>query len=186
MREVEIDIKGLTPYSAAKHFDEALKKGENKLEHEIRRWREKLHEEDGQVYIPGVGFKLAIDEAASLLNEKIVGKGNQTYTAQFKTSVVAMSDVYLGIKVADVKPIAIYANANGKRGPGTRVWRYFPLIPEWKGKIRMRLFNDTLSQEVFERFFETAGLLAGVGRGRPITGCAAGNGRFQPVSFAWS
>ena len=97
-----------------------------------------------------------------------------------------MGDVKLAVKAAAVKAIQIYAHANGKRGPGTRVNRLFPIIPNWKGDLHMRIFNDDIPQQVFEEFFEFAGLNIGIGRGRPATGCAAGNGRFRPVKFKWS
>ena len=187
MRTVTIQIEGLTPYSCSKYFELALQKGESKDAHEKRRWREKAHvDEAGQMYIPGVAFKLALDETAQLLNEKIPGKGNQTWSGQFATGVVAMSGVELGVKIEDAKAIQIFAHANGKRGPGTRVMRFFPLLPSWGGTLEMRIFNDSIPEEVFERFFEQAGLLAGVGRGRPITKSPAGNGRFRPVKFTWS
>jgi hypothetical protein len=96
-----------------------------------------------------------------------------------------MSDVDLGVKADEMKAIQIFAHANGKRGPGTRVMRFFPYITTWGGELEMRVFNDTLPEEVFERFFTQAGLLAGVGRGRPITKSPAGNGRFKPVKFTW-
>lgn len=186
MRDVLIQIEGLTAYSPSKHIEENLLKGESKDGHEKRRWREKAHvTEDGEVYIPGVSFKLALDETAQLLNEKIPGKGNQTYSLQFASGTVAMSDVSLGVNIADVKPVEIFAHANGKRGPGTRVPRFFPYIPKWRGELHMRIFNDSIPEEVFERFFKQAGLLAGIGRGRPITKSPSGNGRFRPLSFNW-
>lgn len=187
MRTVTIKIEGLTPYSCSKYFEDDFLKGESKDAHERRRWREKAHvTETGEMFIPGVAFKLALDETAQLLNEKIRGKGNQTWTGQFATGVVAMSDVLLGVNIKDVKAIQIFAHSNGKRGPGTRVMRFFPLLPSWSGSLEMRVFNDTIPEEVFERFFEQAGLLAGVGRGRPITKSPAGNGRFRPVKFTWT
>lgn len=187
MRTVTIHVEGLTPYSASQYFEPEILKGETKDAHEKRRWREKAHVNDiGNVYIPGVAFKLALDETAQLLNEKIPGKGNQTWTGQFATGVVAMSDVDLGLKAADLKSIQIFAHANGKRGPGTRVMRYFPIVYSWQGELVMNVFNDTLPEDVFERFFTQAGLLAGVGRGRPITKSPAGNGRFKPVQFTWA
>lgn len=187
MRNVTIEIEGLTPYSASRYFEPEPQKGETKDAHEKRRWREKAHvTEDGEMFIPGVAFKLALDETAQLLNEKIPGKGNQTWTGQFATGVVAMSNVHLGVPIKEAKAIQIFAHANGKRGPGTRVMRYFPFLPSWGGALEMRIFNDQIPEEVFERFFGQAGLLAGVGRGRPITKSPAGNGRFRPVKFVWS
>jgi hypothetical protein len=187
MRTVKIDIEGLTPYSASRYFEPEVQKGETKDAHEKRRWREKAHVNDnGIVYIPGVAFKLALDETAQLLNEKIVGKGNQTWSGQFATGIVAMNDVDLGVNIKDVKAIQIFAHANGKRGPGTRVMRFFPFVPKWGGTLEMRVFNDKIPEDIFERFFEQSGLLAGVGRGRPITKSPAGNGRFRPVNFTWA
>ena len=187
MRNVTITIEGLTAYSPSKYFEPNVQKGETKDAHEKRRWREKAHTfESGEVYIPGVSFKMALDETCSLLNEKIPGKGNQTWAGQFATGVVAMNDVGIGVKINDVKAIQIFAHENGKRGPGTRVMRFFPYVPSWRGTLEIRVFNDTIPEEVFERFFEKSGLLAGIGRGRPITKSAAGNGRFRPTSFAWS
>jgi len=187
MRDVHITIEGITAYSPSKYFEPDIQKGETKDAHEKRRWREKAHTtEEGEIYIPGVSFKMAIDEVSSLLNEKIPSKGNQTYSGQFATGVVAMTDLMLGVKIADAKPVQIFAHANGKRGPGTRVMRWFPYIPTWGGTIHFRILNDTIPEDVFERYVTQAGLLAGVGRGRPITKSAAGNGRFKPLKFDWS
>lgn len=190
MRDVTITIESMTPYSASKNvpaFDVAKLKGETRDDYEKRVWRDKAHvDEAGAVYIPGVSFKLAIDETAKILKERIPGKGNQEYGGVFATGVVAMGEVNLGIKKADLRSVEIFAHANGRRGPGTRVPRFFPIVYQWSGTLAMRVFNDAIPADVFERFFEQAGLLAGVGRGRPITGSPAGNGRFRPVSFAWS
>lgn len=187
MRTVTIKIKGLTPYSASRPIDIEKGKSEGHEEFDQRIWREKAHfDADENVYIPGVGFKLALDEVASLLNEKIKGKGNQTYGKIISTGTVAMSDMYLGIKKSDLKPIQIYANLDGKRGGSTRGNRTFPIVPTWCGEVEFQIFNDELPEEVFERYIAQAGLLIGVGRGRPGMKSPAGNGRFQPVSFAWA
>lgn len=187
MRNVIAQVEGITPYSASRYFEEDLKKGETKDEHERRRWREKAHvAESGLVYIPGVAFKMCLDIAVSKSNEKIKGKGQQTYTGLFKSSVTAMGDMDLGVKVDDLKAISIYANADGKRGSGSRVMRWFPIISSWGGSIEFAVFDDTIPEAKFEEFFTKAGLVAGVGRGRPETGCAVGNGRFRPLEFTWS
>lgn len=187
MRDVKIKIKGLTPYSASRPVELEKQKGESHEEFDKRVWRDKAHYNDaGQVFIPGVGFKLALDEVASLINEKIKGKGNQTYSGLIRTGVVAMSDMYLGVTKDKLKSITIFANLDGKRGGGNRGNRVFPLVSSWEGEIEFRVFNDDLPPEVFERFMTQAGLLTGVGRGRPGKGCPAGNGRFQPLEFLWT
>ena len=187
MRDVTIEIESLTPYSSSRYLEQSLEKGETLDAHERRRWREKLHtDENGNVFVPGVAFKLALDEAAKLRNEKIKGKGNQTYTRIFTTGVSAISDLPLGINQGRVKSVTIPAHADGQRGSGPRVPRIFPIIPTWGGKIEMRVFNDSLPEEIFERFFAEAGIFSGVGRGRPSMGCPMGLGRFKPVQFTWT
>jgi hypothetical protein len=187
MRDVIVTIKGLTPYSSSRVVDETKAKGESHEDHDKRTWRDKAHVDEGQnVYIPGVGFKLSLDEVSSLLNEKIKGKGNQTYSGIIRTGVAAMSDLHLGMKKSDLKSITIFANLDGKRGGGKRGNRTFPYVPAWEGSVEFRIFNDDLPEEVFERYLTQAGLLTGVGRGRPGKGCPAGNGRYQPVGFRWS
>jgi hypothetical protein len=186
MRDVTVTVKGITPYSASRPTGLEKTKSESHEEFDARIWREKAHfDKDGEVFIPGVSFKLALDEAASLMKEKIKGKGNQTYTGIIRTGSVAMSDMYIGVSKDELKPITIYANLDGRRGGGTRGNRMFPIVPTWSGEVTFRLFNDELPEEVFERYFHQAGLLTGVGRGRPVTGCPAGNGRFVPTGFAW-
>lgn len=186
MRAVTIKIEGLTPYSSSRYLTEKKAKNETHDDFERRIWREKAHcDDDGNVFVPGVGFKLAVDEAAKLVKEKIPGKAPQTYGTIFPSACSAVTDMHLGIKKGSLKAISIPCHANGNRTSGSRVIRYFPLIPEWGGDVEFRIFNDAIPEEVFERYFAEAGLLAGIGRGRPSKGCPAGNGRFRPLSFDW-
>jgi hypothetical protein len=187
MRTVTIQVKGLTPYSASRPTDLERQKSESHEDFDKRIWREKAHfDANGNVFIPGVCFKLALDEVAALLNEKIKGKGNQTYGKVISTGTVAMTDMFIGVKKDQLQPIMIYANLDGKRGGSTRGNRYFPIVTSWIGEVEFHIFNDELPAEIFERYFTQAGLLIGVGRGRPGMKSPAGNGRFQPVKFEWA
>jgi len=187
MRDVYVTIEGLTPLSLSRHPGEEKNDGEQWEDYEKRIWRRRAHVNDaGNVVAPGVFFKLALDEGVKKKNEKIKGKGHQTYSGLFASGTCAMNDIDLGVKLENLKAIQVYCHSNGKRGPGGRVMRWFPFIPNWGGQLHMRLFNDAIPKEVFEEFFEFAGVNAGVGRGRPSTGCAAGNGRFKPIEFKWS
>jgi hypothetical protein len=190
IRDVIIDIVGITPYSPSRHPGEEKEKSEDWEDYESRIWRRKCHAEmdgdDGDVYVPGAAFKLCLDETVQNLNEKIPGKGNQTYTGVLKMGVAPISNMPLGVRVSSLKVEKVYCHSAGKRGPGTRVMRWFPIVHDWKGTITMRIFNDSLTEKKFEEFFMKAGVLAGVGRGRPSTGCPVGNGRFRPTRFTWS
>jgi hypothetical protein len=186
IRDVAITVEGITPYSSSRSPGEDKPKGEDWGPFEERTWRLKAHHEDGNVFIPGSAFKLCLDEAVKNLNEKIPGKGNQTYTNVIKMGLAPVGNMDLGITLDDLKIVKVYCNSNGVRGPGMRVTRWFPIVHRWGGQITMRIFNDSLTEAKFEEFFVKAGLLAGVGRGRPSTGCPMGNGRFKPTKFQWS
>jgi len=187
IRDVTVTVEGITPYSQSSHPGVDKEKSETWDDYEARVWRNKAHtRKDGSVFIPGSAFKLCIDEAASNLNEKIPGKGNQRWAGVFKMGLAPMGDMELGVNIADVKCETVYCHANGKRLPGTRVNRIFPIFHVWGGDVTFRIFNDSITTEKFEEFFGKAGLLAGVGRGRPSTGCPNGLGRFRPTNFIWS
>jgi hypothetical protein len=187
IRDVTITVAGITPYSQSRETGEDKEKSETWDDYEARVWRKKIHHtSSGDVFIPGAAFKLCIDEATSNLNEKIPGKGNQTWSGVFRMGIAPLGNMMLGVKAGDVRAESVFCHANGKRGPGTRVTRLFPMIDSWGGSITMRIFNDNITAEKFEEFFAKAGVLAGVGRGRPSTGCPMGNGRFRPKEFSWS
>ena len=185
IRDVIIDVVGITPYSPSRASREK-EKSESWDDYEAAVWRTKAHEDGGKVFIPGSAFKLCLDEAVQNLNQKIPGKGNQTWTGVLKMGVAPLTNMPLGATVDKLMVEKVFCHASGKRAPGPRVMRWFPIVHEWSGSITMRVFNDTLTQAKFEEFFAKAGLLAGVGRGRPSTGCPVGNGRFRPNRFVWS
>ena len=186
IRDVTITVDGITPYSQSAHPGEDKEKSETWDDYEARVWRKKAHTlPGGEMFIPGSAFKLCLDEAAQNLNEKIEGKGNQRWSGVFKMGIAPMSDMALGVNIDDCKYETVYCHANGRRMPGPRVNRLFPILHRWGGRLTLRIFNDAITQEKFEEFFSKAGLIAGVGRGRPSTGCPNGLGRFRPVRFEW-
>ena len=185
IRDVNIQIEGITPYSPSRATREK-EKSESWDDYEAAVWRDKAHVENGELFIPGSAFKLSLDEAVQNLNEKIPGKGNQTWTGVIKMGLAPLTNVNLGVKLDDVLVEKVFCHSNGKRGPGTRVTRWFPIVHQWSGEITFRIFNDNLTASKFEEFFLKAGVLAGVGRGRPSTGCPVGNGRYRPTRFTWT
>ena len=185
IRDVNIQIEGITPYSPSRATREK-EKSESWDDYEAAVWRDKAHVENGELFIPGAAFKLSLDEAVQNLNEKIPGKGNQTWTGVIKMGLAPLTNVNLGVKLDDVLVEKVFCHSNGKRGPGTRVTRWFPIVHQWSGEITFRIFNDNLTASKFEEFFLKAGVLAGVGRGRPSTGCPVGNGRYRPTRFTWT
>lgn len=184
MKLVEVDLVSASPYSQSRQHDTPPLDRETKDAQEQRTWREKCTTNaDGEICIPAMAFKQALDAAAKLLGHQIPGKGKATYTKHFKAGVICEGDVPLGVHKDEVKGETINANSDGVRGSGKRVKRTFPTIPEWKGTATFAVFDDTVTKEVFERHMMECGRFVGLGRFRPENGGLYG--RFKPTAFRW-
>lgn len=189
-------LESLSPYSSSRVPPPGMEKGDKESfdAYEERIWREKAHfNEEGHVVIPPMAFKFALVEAGKLLGERIKGKGMATWTKRFTVGAHVDDPVVLHtLKGGKMQPILkddlvaewIYANADGKRGGSTRVYRCFPTIAAWSGLLTFNLYDATITQDVFERTLRECGNFVGVGRFR----CEKGGryGRFQVAKIAWS
>lgn len=181
---VEVKLESMSPYSQSRQHDTPKLEKETWEDYETRTWREKCTvDENGQIVIPAMAFKQALDAVAKRLGDQIPGKGKATYTKHFVGGVICESDVPTGFMKPDVPSVTINANSDGVRGSGKRVKRTFPQVSKWSGTARFVVLDDTVTQPVFERFIKEAGRFIGVGRFRPEKGGL--NGRFTPVSFDW-
>ena len=185
MREVTVQIQGLSPYSQSRMHDAPKLDKETADAYEKRTWREKMTTDaKGMVVIPAMAFKQALPVAARKMGLQIPGRGKSTYTKFFEADVICTADAPLGIHKDDVGAITINANSDGVRGSGKRVKRTFPQIPEWSTEAHFMIFDDTVTPEVFEQVFRAAGMGVGIGRFRPENGGL--NGRFEPTRFEWA
>ena len=190
MRHVKVFLENIpgSPYSqSAKHQTPFLDR-ESHDDFDIRTWRKKCTiNKDGQVSIPAMAFKQAIDNAAYKLGEKIPGRKGAGYKAFFASGFFCDADVPISngkpIKPEDAVCVLISANADGKRGSGSRVPRRFPSFPKWSGVAEFTILDDVITQDVFERHVKAAGMVTGIGRFRPEKGGT--NGRFRPTKFEW-
>lgn len=185
MRKVTVQIEGISPYSQSRQHDEPSLEKEAKDAYEARTWREKANydPETGEVFIPAMALKQALDSAAKKLGDQIPGKGKSTYTKFFVADVVCDGNCHLGIHKDEVRPITINANSDGVRGSGKRVKRTFPQIDKWSTTATFTILDDTVTPEVFERTLKVAGMGIGIGRFRAEKGGL--NGRFRPTKFTW-
>jgi hypothetical protein len=165
-------------------LEEKKKPKESWEDFEQRTWQDKAHyDESGHVFIPAFAFKQAIDSAAKYLG-KIPGKGASTWSKHFTGGVVISEGVVLNLKRDDLKPVWINANANGKRGSGTRVRRCFPVVPKWTGSITCLVPAEEITEAIFAKAMELSGMMVGIGRFRPENGGI--NGRFTVKSIKWT
>lgn len=188
MRICEVTLKSATPYSQSKMVDPELfpkKEKESHEDYDIRLWREKAtYTAAGEVCIPAMALKMAVDEAAKRLALSIPGRGKSTYTKFFVAGQICDADVPIGIMKDDLQPITIWANSDGVRGSGKRVRRRFPYIPQWEGKARFVILDNVIPNEIFEKALKESGRLIGIGRFRPEKGGMLG--RFEVSSVNWT
>lgn len=185
MFEAHADIESLSPYSQSKVITTRKKDKETHEDHEKRVWRERLHtNEKGEVFIPPTAFKNNLSEAAKYLSIQIPGKGKATYTKHFEAGILVVDSLILPIPRDDVQGEWVYVPSDGRRGGTTRVWKCFPLIPEWAGTVRYLIFDETITYDVFRYHLEQAGQFIGLGRFRPRNN--GYYGRFKVNGVEWS
>lgn len=171
------------PYSASRaHEAEKLPK-ELADDYEKRTWREKAHIKDGKVFIPPMGFKMALDRAAKMLGRQIPGKGKATYTKFFESGVLCIDPVFIA-STDEIQCERVHANADGVRGSGKRVWRLFPRVDDWRADVTFHIISPEITEEVFEEALQQAGSFVGIGRFRPERGGFFG--RFRVEKTAWA
>jgi hypothetical protein len=191
MKRVTITLTSLAPYYQSRMHHEPKLEKEDPQAYEERTWREKCTvNADGNICIPAAAFKQAFDRAAKMLSIQIPNRGKATYTKHFMAGIMVPANVVLrtkkngGIKKSEVDRIPVNCNADGVRGSGKRVLRFFPEIKEWTGELEVIIVDETITQQVFEKHVREAGLLVGVGQNRPENG--GSSGRFEPQKFTWS
>lgn len=184
MKIAHCKLSSISPYSQSRaHQTEKLPK-EGPDDYEQRTWREKCHfDKDGQVFIPPMSFKQALDVAAKMLGRTIPGKGKATYSKFFLAGVLVMDGPMLGITKDAVAMDRIHANADGVRGSGKRVWRNFPRIESWAATVDYHILADEITKDVFEDALTQCGSFVGIGRFRPQNG--GFYGRFKIDGINW-
>lgn len=187
MKTCTVTIEGLSPYSPSAFIDPSLKKqGEDHNEFDRRIWRQKAHTDaDGRIVIPFMSFKKALDSAARLTPRKIKGRGQQTYSSQFKSGVILQSPLVTDVLASEVRGETFMCSATGdSRGVGGRVPRTFPMVDEWGGDLTFYVLNPTIDEATFETYLREAGQFIGVGRFRMENGGV--NGRFRVAGARWA
>lgn len=181
---VTVLLDSVTPYSASHQHDTPRLDKERPDEYEARTWREKANvNAQGEVVIPAMAFKQALDRCAKVLGIQVPGRGKATFTKHFLSGCLCEADVPIGVKKDQLKSVTINANADGVRGSGKRVKRTFPEVPKWSGTARFIILDDAITKDVFERVMRESGNFVGVGRFRPENGGL--NGRYTVKEFRW-
>jgi len=187
MKLATCTLKSISAYSQSRSYSHEVEKlpKETANDYEERTWRNKAHTDaNGLIFIPPMSFKMALDTAAKMLGRKIPGKGNSTYSKFFKSGILCMDPANLNIAKDEIPGDRIFANADGVRGSGKRVWRIFPRVDQWEVKVPFHVLADEISEEVFTDHLIQAGAFVGIGRFRPENG--GFYGRFEVKNIDWN
>ena len=183
-----LHLRSVTTMTQSRDHGEPKLAGEGHEDYDLRTWRNKMHVQTiaGQrrVVVPAFGFACALASAAKYSKRQIPGQGKATWTAKFKAGIMMLNDPVLdGVDPDTVKNIRISANADGMRGSGKRVPRYFPTFPEWSSVFEMKVIDPIITEDVFREMVEIAGMYIGLGQFRPENGGT--NGRFSVEKIVW-
>jgi hypothetical protein len=190
LKTVVITIVGISPYSQSKAYEVDKLQGEGFEDYEKRTWRNRMHFDDkGMVFIPPMAFKNLLAEGAKFLSIPIPGKGKATYTKHFEAGILTVNPPQLGVHKDSVGWERLFVPADGRRGSGKRVYKYFPFFPVgWKVDVEFVILDDTVLQTyvdgrtVFQNVIERCGQYIGIGRFRPRNN--GFYGRFEITDFA--
>lgn len=163
-------LESTSPYSQSNALagDDLKRSNESNEEWEERIWRKRCHvNNEGFVEIPALAVPNAIKDAAKYSGLKIPGERNATWTKHFDAGVTAIGPVALNVRIEDVIPETFFVPSDGKRGGSTRVYKTFPMIPEWKAMFDLYIFDEKIHKEIFHKMLSIAGQLIGIGRFRP-------------------
>jgi hypothetical protein len=184
MKTVYATIEGVSPYGQSRAIQSIRNTGEGHDDFEQRTWRERLHvDNNNHVFIPPMAIKNMLSDTARFLSESVPGKGKSTYTKHFEAGIMVIEPCDLGITPEQVTSERLFVPSDGKKGGGTRVWKTFPVIKEWKAKIEIILLDPLLIDKPgkVHEYLEHAGKFIGLGRFRPRNG--GFYGRFKVISF---
>jgi len=188
MRAAKATLSSVSPYSQSRYYvpDKSTPEfqKETSAATEKRTWRERCHvDEHGHLFMPSMGFKNCLSEAAKFLSVQIPGKGKTTYTKHFEAGVVVTEGLTLPELKATVTGEWLFVPADGRRGSGKRVEKCFPQVPTWRGEVTFHIIDETISRETFEEHLRAAGQFIGVGRFRPRNN--GYYGRFEVEKIEW-
>lgn len=182
-----VKLKSVSPYSQSRYHATPKEAKESHADYENRTWKEKGHYDQttGEMFIPPMSLKLALDDAAKRTGKQIPGKGKATFTKHFVSGVMCMDPVAIGYTRETVSKWTGMMDSTGKKGSagGTRVERSFPDVPKWTGTAIFHILDETITKDVFREMLEECGKFIGLGRFRPQNG--GFYGRFAVEEIKW-
>jgi len=170
MLRVTCTLTGTAPLSFGGAIRSEKTKKESHDAFEERTWQERAHvDEHGELYIPAMALKKALEESAKYIGETIPGKGMQRYTKRFERGVLVTENLMLGVTLSDVEKERLFVPSDGVSGGGKRVWKNFPTLRSWSCEAVLIILDELIIEnpDRVREYLENAGQFIGMGRFRP-------------------
>ena len=184
MLKATFRLDGASPLFFGKHVQEKKTDKETAEQHEHRTWPKKVHvNDDGGLFIPPFALKNGLEAAAKWLNKKIPGEGKATFTKRFRCGVHVWDNITLSNGVSEkatmdcIEPLELFVPSDGVRGGGKRVTKVFPKLEQWGGTGAAIIFDEKITESIFEDSIVALGQYIGFGSMRVENG--GSNGRFS-------
>lgn len=182
-------VAELSSRSPMSHSQFVLREKPDRMLHEEWEeeiWRDRMHvDKKGNVIISESMVKKTLDSAAQYLSMKVKGKGQATYSKHFFGGVMVEEPIVTNCKLKDVEAEPVMCGAQGQKGGtgGSMVKRIYPRVLEWKGTLKALIVDEIITEDVFTKHLQTAGLMIGFGRWRPRNGGIYGRFGIDSIKF---
>lgn len=176
MLKITCRLTGISPIGFSAPIQSTKATGEGHDAFEERTWRERLPvDAEGKCIIAPMRIKNCLSDVAKYLSETVPGKGKATFTKHFESGILCVDAVPLydgngkTVSRESVEGLKLFVPSDGKRGGGTRVWKWFPVIQTWYFDPVIYALDPVLidKQEKIEEYLSHAGKFIGVGWFRP-------------------
>ena len=177
---LRITVRGTGCFSQSKKLRETRGKKEDWNQFYDRVWKQQAHvgPDGDSVVILAFSLHQALIGGAKKGRLKPVAakKLVEVLHARLLTGIMISDDAQTDMKLSAAIPQTFSCHSTGKRGPGTRVDRTFPVWMSWSATFDVWLLDETLTKEDIAEALRWAGVANGLGRYRPENG--GSNGRF--------
>ena len=168
MLKITCDLVGKTPIGFSRAITSQKRSKEKHDDFETRTWKERAHiTEEGELFIPPMALKNCLADIAKYLSETVPGKGKATYTKHFESGIMVYDIMPLGVNIENVDSVRVFVPSDGKRGGGTRVWKTFPIVKDWRVRATVYVTDETIGAEKVQEYLQQAGMFIGMGFWRP-------------------
>ena len=183
MLQINCTLVGVADLMFSKYVPEGKRDDETHDQREHRTWKQKVSvTSGGECFLQPFALKNCLESAAKWLSLKIPGERNKTFTKRFLSGILVTDKLMLTdasgrqLTMDDIDPMELFVPSDGVRGSGKRVIKVFPTLHEWQAEASVIVFDNKITEDVFDRHIDAAGKFIGLGAMR--VGNGGINGRF--------